>query len=102
LSDVACIDLFKWRTVKGANLTDLYRSAWANYVREQVYLLQPKLIVALGASVGSSLHDLRYSEATLLIVRRHFSRLRPNDQQGERDIAAIESWLRDHSLLRSK
>ena len=102
LSDVAYIDLFKWRTMKRADLNHLYRSAWANHVREQISVLQPKLVVALGASVRNSLIQVGYSDTTLSTVRRHFSRLRPNNGEGEWDIATIETWLKDHSLFRFK
>ena len=51
-SNVAYLNLLKWRTKKSSNLRNLYKLSWNNHTKKQVELLQPSDVVAIGADAG--------------------------------------------------
>jgi len=60
LTQVAYINLLKWRTQKSTGLGRLYELSWHDHTRDQVELLRPSMVVAIGTDAGKA-------------FRRHYS-----------------------------
>ena len=49
---VACLNLLKWRTTASSGLARLYALSWDHHTREQLELLAPSRVVAIGSDAG--------------------------------------------------
>ncbi len=53
LGSVSYLNILKWRTVPGASLGRLYTLSWQAHTKRQLELLSPRVVIALGASLGN-------------------------------------------------
>jgi hypothetical protein len=51
-SDVAYVNLLKWRTTTSNGLARLYTLSWDHHTREQIELLAPGRVIAIGSDAG--------------------------------------------------
>ncbi len=51
-SEVAYVNLLKWRTTASSGLTRLYALSWDHHTREQLELLAPSRVIAVGSDAG--------------------------------------------------
>jgi hypothetical protein len=51
-SEVAYVNLLKWRTTASSGLARLYALSWDHHTREQLELLAPSRVVAVGSDAG--------------------------------------------------
>lgn len=58
LSQVAYLNLLKWRTQRGAALDRLYELSWKHHTREQFNLLEPGFVIAIGVGAGRKFQQL--------------------------------------------
>jgi len=61
-SDVAYVNLVKWRTVGEGMPRAVVKISWEAHTREQLALLRPSLIVSLGKSIAGPFIDEFYNE----------------------------------------
>jgi hypothetical protein len=68
---IAYLNLLKWRTESSSGLTKLYDLSWAAHTREQLELLAPNRVIAIGADAGKKLarHQIPGVGATHVIPR---------------------------------
>jgi hypothetical protein len=57
-SEVAYVNLLKWRTTKERTASFLLRASWENHTRKQIELLAPSRVIALGIATGRQLRML--------------------------------------------
>jgi hypothetical protein len=98
LTQVAYVNLLKWRTKKSSGLAKLFARSWEEHTREQFNLLKPGIVIALGAETGKVLEDLYREKLSDL---RYFERVPravgDNLYQGSRDaIKKIGSWFEEN------
>jgi hypothetical protein len=96
LSQVAYLNLFKWRTAKSTSkrqLSQLYTRGWEAHTSDQIECLAPSIIVALGKGPGEHCERHRLTEAPIFTIRRHFDNPRPNNGEGTADLFAIREWF---------
>ncbi len=51
-SEVAYVNLLKWRTKTSSGLARLYALSWNHHTRDQIELLAPRHIIAIGSDAG--------------------------------------------------
>ena len=51
-SQVAYVNLLKWRTTASSGLARLYALSWDHHTREQLELLAPSSVIAVGSDAG--------------------------------------------------
>lgn len=51
-SEVAYVNLLKWRTVSSSGLARLYALSWDHHTREQIERLEPSRVIAIGTGAG--------------------------------------------------
>jgi hypothetical protein len=51
-SQVAYVNLLKWRTTASSGLARLYELSWHHHTREQLGLLAPSRVIAIGSDAG--------------------------------------------------
>jgi hypothetical protein len=51
-SQVAYVNLLKWRTTASIGLARLYALSWDHHTREQLELLAPSRVIAIGSDAG--------------------------------------------------
>jgi hypothetical protein len=51
-SQVPYVNLLKWRTVSSSGLARLYALSWDHHTREQLELLAPSRVIAIGSDAG--------------------------------------------------
>jgi len=51
-SQVAYVNLLKWRTPASSGLARLYALSWNHHTREQLELLAPSRVIAIGSDAG--------------------------------------------------
>lgn len=51
-SEVAYMNLLKWRTTASSGLARLYALSWDHHTREQLELLAPSRVIAIGSDAG--------------------------------------------------
>ncbi len=51
-SQVAYVNLLKWRTTASSGLARLYELSWHHHTREQLELLAPSRVIAIGSDAG--------------------------------------------------
>jgi hypothetical protein len=51
-SDVAYVNLLKWRTTASSGLARLYALSWDHHTRDQLELLAPNRVIAIGSDAG--------------------------------------------------
>jgi hypothetical protein len=51
-SQVAYVNLLKWRTVSSSGLARLYALSWNHHTRDQLELLAPSRVIAVGSDAG--------------------------------------------------
>ena len=51
-SEVAYVNLLKWRTTASSGLARLYELSWNHHTRDQVELLAPGRVIAIGSDAG--------------------------------------------------
>lgn len=51
-SQVAYVNLLKWRTTVSSGLARLYALSWDHHTRDQLELLAPSRVVAIGTDAG--------------------------------------------------
>ena len=51
-SQVAFVNLLKWRTTASSGLARLYALSWNHHTREQLDLLAPSRVIAIGSDAG--------------------------------------------------
>jgi hypothetical protein len=98
-SDVAYLNLLKWRTQSSRGLKELYEISWRDHVMEQVSLLEPRLVVAIGVSAGKA-WSCHYGGSTHLetIPRVVGSNI---GNEGRRALSGIRAWLATHPMSRA-
>lgn len=69
-SSVAYLNLLKWRTRKSSGLRTLYKLSWENHTRQQVELLQPRTVVAIGTDAGSAFRRFYTNDIQLQAIPR--------------------------------
>lgn len=94
-SSISYFNLLKWRTSKSNNLNKLYDRSWKHHTAEQVHLLRPSIVIAVGVDAGKA-------------FRRHHTDLVQFDiprvigdnigEPGKEAIRRICSWLSAHPL----
>jgi hypothetical protein len=59
-SQVAYLNLLKWRTKSSKRLARLYEVSWNAHTRKQIELLSPRIVIAIGVSAGCAFqrHDV--------------------------------------------
>lgn len=62
-SEVAYVNLLKWRTTASSGLARLYELSWDHHTREQLELLAPSRIIAIGSDAGRAFQ--RHSTASV-------------------------------------
>jgi len=70
LSQVAYLNLFKWRTQQGAALERLYELSWKHHTREQFNLLEPGFVISIGVGVGRQFQRLDSSSTEVHAIPR--------------------------------
>jgi len=70
LSQVAYLNLLKWRTHQGAALERLYELSWKHHTREQFILLEPGFVIAIGVGAGRELQILNSSSTEVHVIPR--------------------------------
>ena len=93
---VAYLNLLKWRTESSSGLNQLYDISWQDHVREQIELLTPSTVIAIGSDAGNAFR--RHHQKTI-----HFDaipRVIGNNvgTPGREALARIDGWLRDHPM----
>lgn len=56
--DTAYLNILKWRTAKSSGLMRLYQLSWAAHTGEQLELLAPGTLIAVGSDAGKALQRL--------------------------------------------
>jgi len=70
VGQIAFLNLLNWRTVPKARMRKLYHISWKAHSRAQIELLQPSVIICLGAGVGRALQRLYCGGARCFALRR--------------------------------
>jgi hypothetical protein len=91
LSSVAYLNLLKWRTKKSSGLDTLYRLSWEDHTRMQIELLQPSMVIAIGADAGKAFrrfytNDIRF-QAIPRVIGNNIG------QPGRDALAQIKKWF---------
>ena len=60
-SEIAYFNLLKWRTSESNRLGKLYDLSWQDHTAEQVELLKPSLVIAIGMDAGKAFRA-KYAE----------------------------------------
>jgi hypothetical protein len=80
-SDVAFINLLKWRTIGETLPRSLLSISWEAHTRDQIHLLRPSLIISLGKSVTGPFIEQHYADARYnIIIPRTRGDLRLSDE----------------------
>jgi hypothetical protein len=93
---VAYFNLLKWRTESSSGLNRLYDVSWHDHVREQLELLAPSTVIAVGSDAGKAFR--RHHQKTI-----HFDvipRVIGNNVggPGREALARIDTWFKDHPI----
>ena len=57
-SEVAYVNLLKWRTTSSKGLNRLYELSWKDHTRDQLELLAPSRVIAIGSNAGRAFRRL--------------------------------------------
>lgn len=89
-TNVAYLNLLKWRTKKSSGLNNLYKLSWENHTRQQVELLQPGTVVAIGTDAGKAFRRFYTSDIQFQAIPRVIGN---NIGQPGRDaLGEIKKW----------
>lgn len=66
LQDVAYVNLLKWRTILNKSLNKLYDKSWDLHTKEQISILNPSIIIALGKDAEKAY--MRHDELGVKII----------------------------------
>lgn len=92
-SAVAYLNLLKWRTKKSHSLRSLYKLSWDNHTRQQVELLRPSTVVALGTDAGTAFRRFYTNDIQFQAIPRVIGN---NIGQPGRDaLGQIKKWFED-------
>jgi hypothetical protein len=95
-SQVAYVNLLKWRTKPKVSLARLYTLSWDHHTREQLDLLAPSHVIALGKSVGEAFKRHYAGAAKLHFIPRRYSYALGGQAAIEGIVAAIKREPEDH------
>jgi len=93
---VAYVNLLKWRTRKSSGLTRLYSLSWQDHTADQISLLRPSVVVAIGANAGKAFGRHYQGDARLEVVPRIFSNIGP---PGRLTLRGIKRTFDKHPLM---
>jgi len=90
-SEVAYLNLLKWRTTKSSGLRTLYKLSWHDHTQKQIELLRPSTVVAIGTGAGTSFrlfytNNIRFNAIPRVIGNNI-------GQPGRDALAEIEKWF---------
>ncbi len=96
-SAISYFNLLKWRTSESNNLKKLYDPSWHHHTAEQVRLLSPSVVIAIGVDAGKA-------------FQRHHTELVPFDviprvignnigEPGRQAIKRICDWFGTHRIV---
>lgn len=92
-SDIAYLNLLKWRTQNSSGLMTLYRLSWDDHTRNQIELLRPNTVIAIGADAGKAFTKFYTSEIRFKAIPRVIGN--KIGEPGRAALAEIATWFRD-------
>ena len=99
-SSISYFNLLKWRTSKSNNLNKLYDRSWKHHTAEQVHLLRPSIVIAVGVDAGKAFRrhhtDLVQFDVIPRVIGDNIG------EPGKEAIRRICSWLSAHPLPSNK
>jgi len=89
-SNTAYLNLLKWRTQKSSGLRTLYKLSWENHTRQQLELLQPSVVVAIGTDAGREFRRYYTNDIQFQAIPRVIGN--NIGQPGREALAEIKKW----------
>src|SRR2546425_7770773 len=96
LSQVAYLNLLKWRTQKSTGLEALYQLSWQMHTCDQIDLRQPSVVIAVGADAGREFRRLYSGQAVVFAIPRVIGN--NIGAPGRHEIERICTWLASHPV----
>ncbi|MGH9631695.1 MAG: hypothetical protein ACRD7E_25595 [Bryobacteraceae bacterium] len=75
-SEVAYVNLLKWRITSSSGLARLYKLSWDDHTRGQLELLAPSRVIAIGTDAGRAFQRHCKGSFEFDFIPRHFSNVR--------------------------
>lgn len=95
-TEVAYLNLLKWRTERrNKSFNSLYDISWNAHTREQIEVLSPRIVIAIGISAGRAFRRHHVADIHVDEIRRVFNNVGPS---GREAIARICEWLRANPI----
>ena len=88
---VAYVNLLKWRTTASSGLARLYEISWQHHTREQVELLAPSRVIAIGSDAGRAFQRHSRGPVDFDFIPRHWQ---------QRGASGPGSAGQNHGLMR--
>jgi hypothetical protein len=93
---IAYFNLLKWRTSTSNNLSDLYDISWREHTSEQLRLLRPNVVIAVGVDVGKAFRrhcaDSPHFDVIPRVIGNNIG------EPGKEAIRRICVWLSEHPV----
>jgi hypothetical protein len=91
---IAYFNLLKWRTSDSSNLKKLYEISWHHHTQEQVRILAPSVVIAIGVDAGNAFRrhhtELVHFDVIPRVIGNNIG------EPGRQAIRQIGTWLSDH------
>ena len=93
---IAYFNLLKWRTSESNRLGDMYKRSWKHHTAEQVALLAPRVVIAVGVDAGKAfrLHHVELKQFDVIprVIGNNIG------EPGKEAIRRICGWLSTHKF----
>jgi hypothetical protein len=95
-SSVAYFNLLKWRTTTSSKLNALYDISWKDHTRDQVRLLKPGVVIAVGVDAGNAFRrhhtDALHFDVIPRVIGNNIG------EPGKEALQRICGWLSTHPV----
>ena len=93
-SAISYFNLLKWRTSESNRLGDMYKRSWQDHTSEQVALLSPSVVIAVGVDAGKAFRrnpvELKKFDVIPRVIGNNIG------EPGKEAIRRICGWLSAH------
>ncbi len=98
-SSIAYFNLLKWRTSSSNNLKTLYDISWKDHTKQQVCILKPSVVIAVGVDAGNAFRrhhtDALHFDMIPRVIGNNIG------EPGKEAVRRICGWLSTHPVARS-
>lgn len=95
-SSIAYFNLLKWRTSDSSKLKKLYDISWRDHTADQVRILEPGVVIAVGVDAGNAFRrhhtDAKYFDVIPRVIGNNIG------EPGKAAIRRISIWLAEHPV----